>query len=211
MIAKLKAFGFYRESLKFMQSYLKNRKQRVHINSKFSFEKDVIAGVLQGSVDRPLLFSLFINDLVFFIEQSILSNYADDNNLFVSREDKELTKTLLCSDFETVENWFFKNYMVLNLGKCHFMCIGKNVTDSKLLNFNDLIFKNCREVEILGFTLDRKLNFRSHIKKLCRKVGQKLSDLIRISSYIDTNKKSSLYKSMIKSQFTCCPLVWMFC
>ena len=211
MIAKLKAFGFSRESWKFMQSYLKNRKQRVHINSKFSFEKDVIAGVPQGSVDRPLLFSLFINDLVFFIEQSILSNYADDNNLFVSREDKELTKTLLCSDFETVENWFFKNYMVLNLGKCHFMCIGKNVTDSKLLNFNDLIFKNCREVEILGITLDRKLNFRSHIKKLCRKVGQKLSDLIRISSYIDTNKKSSLYKSMIKSQFTCCPLVWMFC
>ena len=211
MIAKLKAFGFSRESLKFMQSYLKNRKQRVHINSKFSFEKDVIAGVPQGSVDRPLLFSLFINDLVFFIEQSILSNYADDNNLFVSREDKELTKTLLCSDFETVENWFFKNYMVLNLGKCHFMCIGKNVTDSKLLNFNDLIFKNCREVEILGITLDRKLKFRSHIKKLCRKVGQKLSDLIRISSYIDTNKKSSLYKSMIKSQFTCCPLVWMFC
>ena len=211
MIAKLKAFGFSRESLKFMQSYLKNRKQRVHINSKFSFEKDVIAGVPQGSVDRPLLFSLFINDLVFFIEQSILSNYADDNNLFVSREDKELTKTLLCSDFETVENWFFKNYMVLNLGKCHFMCIDKNVTDSKLLNFNDLIFKNCREVEILGITLDRKLNFRSHIKKLCRKVGQKLSDLIRISSYIDTNKKSSLCKSMIKSQFTCCPLVWMFC
>ena len=211
MIAKLKAFGFSRESSKFMQSYLKNRKQRVHIDSKFSFEKDVIAGVPQGSVDRPLLFSLFINDLVFFIEQSILSNYADDNNLFVSGEDKELTKTLLCSDFETVENWFFKNYMVLNLGKCHFMCIGKNVTDSELLNFNDLIFKNCREVEILGITLDRKLNFRSHIKKLCRKVGQKLSDLIRISSYIDTNKKSSLYKSMIKSQFTCCPLVWMFC
>ena len=211
MIVKLKAFGFSRESSKFMQSYLKNRKQRVHIDSKFSFEKDVIAGVPQGSVDRPLLFSLFINDLVFFIEQSILSNYADDNNLFVSGEDKELTKTLLCSDFETVENWFFKNYMVLNLGKCHFMCIGKNVTDSKLLNFNDLIFKNCREVEILGITLDRKLNFRSHIKKLCRKVGQKLSDLIRISSYIDTNKKSSLYKSMIKSQFTCCPLVWMFC
>ena len=56
--------------------------------------------------------------------------------------------------------------MVLNPGKCHFMCMGKNVADSELLNFNDLILKNCTEVEILGTTLDPNLNFRSRIKKL---------------------------------------------
>ena len=43
--------------------------------------------------------------------------------------------------------------MVLNLEKFHFMCIGKNVTGSELLNFNDLILKNRREVEILVITL----------------------------------------------------------
>ena len=56
--------------------------------------------------------------------------------------------------------------MVLNPGKCHFMCMGKNAADSELLNFNDLILKNCTEVEILGTTLDPNLNFRSRIKKL---------------------------------------------
>ena len=56
--------------------------------------------------------------------------------------------------------------MVLNPGKCHFMCIGKNVTDSELLNVNDLILKNCTEVEMLGTTLHPNINFRSHIKKL---------------------------------------------
>ena len=86
--------------------------------------------------------------------------------MFVSGENKELTWSLLCSDFKIVGNWFFKNYMVLNPGKFHFMCIGKNVTDSELLNFNDLILKNCTEFEILGITLDRNLNFRSYIKKL---------------------------------------------
>ena len=48
--AKLKVYGFSGEALKFMQNYLKNRKQRVLINNKFSFERDVIAEVPQGCI-----------------------------------------------------------------------------------------------------------------------------------------------------------------
>ena len=74
LIAKLKFYGFSKEALKLMKSYLKNLKQKVQINSKFSSERDVIAEVPQGSIDVPLLFNLFINDLIFFIEQCFLSN-----------------------------------------------------------------------------------------------------------------------------------------
>ena len=61
------------------------------------------------------------------------------------------------------------------------MCIAKNVSDSELLNLNDLNLKNCKEVEILGIAVDRNLNFKGHIKNICRRVGQKLSALLRIS------------------------------
>ena len=77
-------------------------------NNNFSSERDVIAGVPRGSIDGPLLFILFINDLVFFIEQCTLSNYADDNNLSISGVDKELIKSMLSSDFMIVEDRFLK-------------------------------------------------------------------------------------------------------
>ena len=118
---------------------------------------------------------------------------------------------MLSSDLMIVKDWLFENYTILNPGKCYFMCIGKNVSDSELLNLNDLNLKNCKEVEVLGIPIDRNLNFKGHLKNIFRKAGQKLSALLTISSHINTNKKALLYKSMIKSQFAYCPLVWMFC
>ena len=80
MLAKLEAYGFSTDALNLMHSYLKNRKQKIQINNKFSLERNVIAGVPQGFIAGLLLFNLFINDLVFFLQYSVLSNYADDNN-----------------------------------------------------------------------------------------------------------------------------------
>ena len=60
MLAKLKAYGFSTNALNLMHSYLKNRKQKVENNNKFSLERNVIAGVLQGTCG--------INDLVFFYQ-----------------------------------------------------------------------------------------------------------------------------------------------
>ena len=80
--------------------------------------------------------------------------------------------------------------MILNPRKCCFMCIGKNVSDSELLSRNDLNLKNCSDVEVLGITINRNLSVKGHIKNICRKVGQKLSALPRISSHINTDKKS---------------------
>ena len=85
-----------------MHSYLSNRKQQVQINNKFSSESPVITGVLQDSVDGPLLFNLFINDLVFFIQYCTLSHYADDNNLFSMGKSKDQAKTSLSSDFKII-------------------------------------------------------------------------------------------------------------
>ena len=92
LLSKLPAYGFSKQTLSFRCSYLKNRRRRVQINNKFSSLKEVIAGVPQGSIDEPLIFNLFINDIFLFICFSTLSNYADDNHLFTTGTDIQLIK-----------------------------------------------------------------------------------------------------------------------
>ena len=86
--------------------------------------------------------------LCFFIQYSVLHYYANDNNLFVIGKNKEDIKSLFLLDLTIVNNWFYKNSMILNPGKSHFMCFGKNLDDNEMLNFNNLTIKNSEEVEI---------------------------------------------------------------
>ena len=64
-----------------------------------------------------------MNDLILFLHTTVLSNYADDNNLYAIGNDKEETKRALVKEFQTVINWFYENYMILNTEKCHYMCL----------------------------------------------------------------------------------------
>ena len=59
--------------------------------------------------------------------------------------------------------------------------------------------------------MDKNLNFESHLKTLCKKVNQKVSALARIVGILPFQKRHLIMKTFIESQFSYCPLVWMFC
>ena len=145
-----------------MYSYLKNRKQRTLIINNFSSEKKVIARVRQGSIDGPLLFNLFINDLLFFIT-TFLSNYADDNSLYNTGKDLELVRSALVNDFRAVTEWFYENFMILNPNKCHDMCTRKN-TERDIFKFENACFENSKEEVILGITIVI-YSYKKHLSK----------------------------------------------
>ena len=98
LIAKLEAYGFSNNALLFMLSYLKNRSQRVSINSSFSTWKEIIGGAPQGSILGPLLFNVFQNDIFYFENRAFISNYTDDNVLYAFGSNLEEVKQNLSQD-----------------------------------------------------------------------------------------------------------------
>ena len=168
LIAKLHAYNFDKNCLKLIYNYLKERKQRVKINSEYSTWKEVINGVPQGSVLGPLLFNIFINDFFFFVEHSEICNYADDNSLTVAdiHIDKIISK--LQSDIENLDMWFKCNMLLLNQSKCQFMIVEpKWITRNNKANIK-IGEKSIEEIDkgkLLGITFDNKLTMSDHIKK----------------------------------------------
>ena len=108
LIAKLEAYGFHLKSLNLIFSYLSNRKQRTKIGSVFSEWLKVVLGVPQGSILGPLLFNIFINDLLLFIKETDICNFADDNTLYACDVSLENVIRRLQNELINTNKWLEK-------------------------------------------------------------------------------------------------------
>ena len=127
LITKLKHYGICDVALKLMKSYLENRKQYVQFDTGTSDIKYIRNGVPQGSILRPLLFFIYIND---FLNSSKLFNflmYADDTTLFCCLEDitSDNKELVLNNDLQSVHSWLKAYRLSLNVKKTKFMLFRK--------------------------------------------------------------------------------------
>ena len=163
--------------------------------------------MLQGSVLGPLLFNIDLIGLFYECEESNIASYADDTTPYSCARDTQTVISELKSISSKLFHWFQYNHLKANPGKCHLLLSSKTPTD---VSIGDASVKTSTKETLFGILIDSELSFDQHISSICSKASKKLHALGRIASFMSFNKRRTLMKAFIESQFNYCPLIWMF-
>ena len=173
---------------------------------------NVFRGVPQGSILGPILFNIFLNDLLLSYTYTQICNFADDNTLYECNYSIELVKQKLKDGLDYVLHWFKNNSLVANPDQFQMMFLGRDVGNKNIeLNIDQVTLKNVTQVRLLGVIIDNKLTFERHISNICNSANNKLRALNRIRSYLDTEQCKYLANAYMLSTFQYCNAIWMFC
>ncbi|XP_055387804.1 uncharacterized protein LOC129616266 [Condylostylus longicornis] len=182
LLSKLQALGFHGTTLKWIRSYLLERKISVKISSCESYSFLATSGFRQGTHLGPLLFLLFTNDCACHIDCSILS-FADDTKLFsIIRSVEDCHRLQL--NIHKFYNWCSSNGFMLNVEKCKVMRFYRT---NNFINFsyrvNNFILDSVDEIKDLGIILDNRLTFNPHIDHVISKAFSMLGFIKRQSAH----------------------------
>ena len=137
----------------------------------------------QGSVLRPLLFNIYLNDLFFFLKDVGIYNFADNTTIYIFDESVENVLKSLEKNSMLAIRWFENNYMKLNTDKCGLIVSGYK-HEQVWANIGKHWIWESTDVKRLGVTIDRDLKFDKYVLKLCSKAKQKLSALSRLANFL---------------------------
>ena len=198
LLHKLREFGISGPLLKWFSDYLENRSQRVVIGGKKSTIKQINAGVPQGSILGPLLFLIFINDIIDNIENLIFL-FADDASLVKLFHNIAEATISVNRDLQYLTQWAHTWRVTFNIIKTVFMIFSKKLTRHQpLIIMNDTPLKQVDDERYLGLILNSKMTWNSHINKLTSKASQKLGLLYTMKNKLSRTALTKYYITFIR-------------
>lgn len=214
LLKKLSFYGLNSSSLNLFRSYLTNRKQYVLLDDDASDYGYITTGVPQGSILGPLLFLIYINDIVKCTSLFNVISYADDTTLtstinqfggstpnLSTRINKELMK---------VQNWLLVNKLALNIEKTKYMIFHKpNKKIPKLfLKVNDVNIDKVSDFTFLGLTIDENITWKAQILKVGGKIAKVTGIMSRLKNFIPSNILLNIYNALILPHLNYSLLAW---
>ena len=198
LLAKLNQIGVEGTFLNTIGSYLAGRRQVVVVDGVKSEPANVQAGVPQGSRLGPLLFIIYMNDIIENLESDILI-FADDTSLMATGVDPAETAQQLNRDLEKISFWASKWKVVFNAKKTKDIIFSKKcLNNSPPLVFGDTYIERVNTHKHLGLILTSSLDFSSQVNEVCLKANRKLS-VLRSVKILNRQTLDVLYKLTVRS------------
>lgn len=216
LLRKMEHYGIRDVGLNFLSDYLRDRHQMVEWDGKLSSQRLVDCGIFQGTTTGPVLFILYINDIISLLGDSwrtqtpsvnstsvipvapkSLYQYADDTSALVI-EDTEIEATrksnLLLS---TMEIWFHDNLLHNNTDKMEVL----------IFNLSQKI-SDIKSAKLLGLIIDSRLRWHEHINTLSKRLASINYLFYKIRDQVSTKVLIMIYRSLFESVATYAIRFW---
>ena len=205
LLSKLEFYGLNELAIKLIKNYLSNRSQFCQYYDASSDIVRTNIGVPQGSILGPLLFSVYINDLVNTSDKFNFLMYADDTTLTGSVEDflnghsNESTEDIITKELIKISTWMEVNKLLINESKTKIMLfyMPPKCIDALTIRMNGVEIEVVDDFNFLGITINKSLNWKSHVNVSCNKVLKYIAVIHRTKKYLPFSVLQTMYKSLI--------------
>ena len=209
ILYKLSSIGITGNLLSWFHNYLFDRKQRVVLRGNESTWHIITAGVPQGSILGPLLFLIYINDIVCEI-QSNIKLFADDTSLYIIVENPNLAATALNNDLERINAWSRRWLVDFNPNKTNTITFSRSSTPTV---HPPLIFNNTQLNEVsyhkhLGVHLSQNLSWVQQVDYMVTKASTRLNILRKLKFFTDRITLQKIYFSFVRPILEYADIVW---
>jgi len=192
LLKRMKKTGIPNDIIELIKNWLINREAFVEINGDTLYFFKVPKGTVQGSVIGPLLFAIYVKDIL-SIEP--LTVYADDNYLVCSGHDESSLRTNTERSTKSLINFLQNSGLKVNEAKTELITFGQK-TSNMTINLNGTIVKAEKSMKVLGVIFDHQFNWTAHINETINKLSKVQFGLRCLRKYFDLGELLGLVTSL---------------
>ena len=204
---KLHSYGIRSATLRWIQVFLGNRRQKVVVEGEESDSVPVTSGVPQGSVLGPILFLVYINDLPDDIVSQVRL-FADDTAIYLTLENKSDSDKLQ-RDLDRLQTWEARWDMEFNPSKCQFVRVtsSRNSLQTQYI-LHEQVLEAVSSARYLGMDISSNLSWNTHVDRITANANRFLGFIKGNIKTKSPQIREMAYQSLVRPQLEYASAVW---